>query len=258
MEEDKTNICNIVPSPFDPRDWEFEGITLTANQPNTPKQFICDNLRPVKSQGSRGTCVAMSLSCVKEYQETVDNSELFREDFSPNSLYFYRSTENGGMYCRNALKILQEKGMCREDLFPYTKKKEPKKIPKEAVKEALEYRIKSYAQVHTIDGVKAALLNYGPLLAAFPYYKNGKAEFWVKPSLSAPLDGGHAVALVGWNEKGFIIRNSWGKGWNGDGHVLYPYSQWGSHWEIWSCIDLDTNYLPKLRKKHLFTQLCCL
>jgi len=254
--EDKTNICNILPSPFDARDWQYEGIALTSDEPKFPKKFICNHLRSVKDQGKRGTCVAMTLSCVKEYQETVDNPLLGEQLFSPESVYYYRTTTDGGMYCRNAMKILKEHGMCREVTFPYFNHTDPKMIPKEAVKEAKHYTIKSYARVETQDGVKSALLNYGPLMIAFPYYSNGKAEFWRKPKVDTPIDGGHAVTIVGWNETGFIIRNSWGKGWNGDGHVIYPYSDWGSHWEIWSCIDLDTNYLPNLPKRNLFTRFC--
>ena len=51
--------------------------------------------------------------------------------------------------------------------------------------------------------------------------------------------GGHAVSIVGWNEEGFIIRNSWGKMWNGNGHVIYSYEDFedGMHWEIWTTID---------------------
>ena len=81
----------------------------------------------------------------------------------------------------------------------------------------------------------------GPLLFAFPYYENGLAEFW-KPT--GPFGGGHAVACVGWNEKGFIIRNSWGPDWNGDGYVIYDFKDWGMHWELWSAVDEQTQWTP--------------
>jgi len=252
--DDKTKICKVTPSPHDTRDWQYEGLTMTSIK--FPTKFMTKHLRPVKDQGIRGTCVAMALSCTKEYQETIDNPELYNELFSPNSVYFYREVPFG-MYCRNAMKILKEKGMCREPLFPYSKTIEPKAIPPLAVKEASYYTIKSYAKVETIDGAKSALLNYGPLLIAFPYYNNGKAEFWKKPTIDAPINGGHAVAIVGWDETGFILRNSWGEKWNGNGHVIYPYGEWGSHWEIWSCIDLETTYLPDLGSPNIFKRLLC-
>lgn len=258
---DRSSICNVIPSPFDPRDWVYEARVVSAVKGIVlPEKFMCEYLRPVKNQGGRGTCVAFALSAVKECQETHDNEEFGEELMSPNSVYIYREPTSG-MYPRNAMKILKEKGMCTERLFPYSGNEEPKAIPKEAEEEALNYRIKSYAQVSTIQGVKEALVEYGPLLIAFPYYNNGSAQFWVKPTINKAADGGHGVAIVGWDENGFIIRNSWGPKWNGNGHVTYPYDQWGSHWEIWSCIDEDTNYIPdhlKNQPKPKDKKWCCM
>lgn len=248
--ENRSAICNIVPSPYDSRDWKYEArIASSVSNVKIPKEYRCRDLTPVKNQGQRGTCVAMTLSCTKEFQEGIENPLMKGELMSPNSLYFYRMPDHG-MYCRNALKILREKGMCTERVFPYTDN-EPESISKKAVKEALRYRVKSYAKVETIKGAKRAILEYGPLLIAFPYFDNGSARFWVQPTINSEHDGGHAVAVIGWNKEGFIIRNSWGDKWNGDGHVIYPYDEWGSHWELWSCVDENSDYLPEhlLRKK---------
>ena len=46
-------------------------------------------------------------------------------------------------------------------------------------------------------------------------------------------------------EEGFIIRNSWGENWNGDGYTLYKYTDWGKHWEIWCTIDKDFIPIPE-------------
>jgi C1A family cysteine protease len=244
VEPDRSNICNLEPSPFDGRDWKFESrVNSVVANVKMPNEFLCSHLRKIKDQGRRGTCVAMTLSCMKEVQETFELPELKDDLMSPNSLYFYRKPESG-MYCRNAMKILQEKGMCLEKTFPYTMKEEPEAIPEEAIKEASNYVIKSYARVDTIEGAKKALVEFGPLMIAFPYYSNGKPEFWQKPSIDSPVDGGHAVAVVGWNKEGFVLRNSWGENWNGDGHVVYPFAEWGAHWELWSSIDDKKNYVP--------------
>lgn len=240
--ENKSSICNIVPSPYDERDWIFEAKVCTSID-DVPQTFKCKNILPVKNQGKRGTCVAMTLSCVKEYQEATEHSAMKGVKMSPNSLYIYRKPSSG-MYCRNAMKLLQEKGMCTEKKFPYSKTTEPTKIPDAAVKEALNFRIKSYARIETVAGTKRALMESGPLLIAFPYYKNGKPQFWRKPNMSSKADGGHAVTIIGWTKDGFIIRNSWGKSWNGDGHVMYPYSDWGMHWEIWASIDSESDVIP--------------
>ena len=59
--------------------------------------------------------------------------------------------------------------------------------------------------------------------------------------------------LVGYNEDGFIVRNSWGHNWGNQGYSIYEYNDWGSHWEIWTTIDLDNDikYIPSKNK-------CCI
>lgn len=251
LKVDRSEICKVKPSPYDARDWQFEAFkrgrrAISSSETPLPATYLCTGLPPIKNQGSRGTCVAMSLSAMKEFQENHDNPLPNSKSYvmSPNSVYFYRGVESG-MYCRSAMQILQTYGICNEKLFPYSKTEEPKTIPEEAVKEATNYVIKSYAQVTTIEGAKQAIIEYGPLLIAFPYYSNGLAEFWIKPSVNAEVAGGHAVSVIGWNEKGFVLRNSWGASWNLNGQVVYPFEQWGSHWEIWSSIDEETNYVPQ-------------
>ncbi|WP_459803201.1 C1 family peptidase [Herbidospora sp. RD11066] len=38
--------------------------------------------------------------------------------------------------------------------------------------------------------------------------------------------GGHAFALVGYDETGFLVQNSWGPGWAGQGFATLPYTEW--------------------------------
>lgn len=52
--------------------------------------------------------------------------------------------------------------------------------------------------------------------------------------------GGHAVTVVGYNKKGFILRNSWGSNWGDNGYVIFPYSDFGMQWEIWTTIDANS------------------
>jgi hypothetical protein len=45
------------------------------------------------------------------------------------------------------------------------------------------------------------------------------------------------VTIVGYTKEGFILRNSWGADWADKGYVIYPFGDFGAHWEIWSTID---------------------
>ena len=45
------------------------------------------------------------------------------------------------------------------------------------------------------------------------------------------------MTVIGYTKEGFIIRNSWGVFWGDKGYCIYPYSDWGAHYEIWTTID---------------------
>ena len=50
----------------------------------------------------------------------------------------------------------------------------------------------------------------------------------VPPRIAAMVQktGGHAFALVGFNERGFVVQNSWGTGWGASGFAVLPYEDW--------------------------------
>lgn len=57
--------------------------------------------------------------------------------------------------------------------------------------------------------------------------KNG---YWVIPRQKASLsDGGHAFAIVGYNQDGFIVHNSWGTDWGTKGRAVLRYEDWLDH-----------------------------
>ena len=55
--------------------------------------------------------------------------------------------------------------------------------------------------------------------------------------------GFHAVMVYGYNEKGWLCQNSWGKNWNDDGRFIYPYSE--EFREAWSFVDADSEDIVK-------------
>lgn len=46
--------------------------------------------------------------------------------------------------------------------------------------------------------------------------------------------GGHAFAIVGYNEVGFLVQNSWGDQWGNGGYATLPYDDWlDSAYDAW-------------------------
>ena len=94
------------------------------------------------------------------------------------------------------------------------------------------YRTAAWSYVSTtsptVDAIKDALYNYGPLVTTmdvytdFFSYKSGVYSY-----VSGTLAGGHAVLIVGYEDIGqyFIVKNSWGIGWGEGGFFNIAYSQ---------------------------------
>ena len=225
------------PSPFDKRDWMAETIYSENIQlPETVDYRF--QLHAVRNQGLQGTCAAQTAACMKEWQEKKDVD--FNQYMSPQFIYNNRENQiSEGMYGRDVMRILSNLGSCSEKSYPYHRIDVPEGIDKKVYDEAKNYKIKSYAQVNTIDGLKKALYVNGPCYISFIVYNNG-IKMW-KPKKGDKRLGGHAMTVVGYNKDGFIIRNSWGPYWGDKGYCYYPYSEWGSHMEIWTTID-DMSY----------------
>lgn len=94
-----------------------------------------------------------------------------------------------------------------------------------------EKLITDYAKIGTVASLKTAILLNGPCIGALPVY-NESTTFWEGSS----LQGGHAIAITGWNDKGFIIRNSWGDSWGNNGYTILPYENFNKFLELWTLI----------------------
>lgn len=233
-------VSGVIPSPHDPRDYIAESIyhDIGVEEGGYPDTLdLRDDLPAVRNQGTRGTCAAFAAAAIKEWQEHTDSG--YTGKMSPEFVYFYRSNKpDAGMFSRDVMKILTERGCCTEGELPYQKTETtvPAVIPADIDVSAVNYCIKEYAAVKTIEGLKTSLYQNGPCYIAFPVY-DVRPQFWRKSSPDTQAIGGHAVTVVGYTTDGFIIRNSWGTTFGDAGYVIYPYADFGMHWEIWSSID---------------------
>ena len=64
--------------------------------------------------------------------------------------------------------------------------------------------------------------------------KDGRRMTVIERPPDAALVGGHAYALVGYNEVGFLVQNSWGPEWGRNGCATLPYDDWlESAYDAW-------------------------
>lgn len=97
---------------------------------------------------------------------------------------------------------------------------------------AAKYRIKSYHNLgRNLKRWKLWLAHNGPILTRLGVDRtwdlatqnNGKLDSYQPDTVR----GGHAVCLVGYTNKHFIVRNSWGENWgdNGFAYASYDYAK---------------------------------
>lgn len=253
MEEKKYKL-DLLPSPVDCRDYMVDSIFYkTIKLPETLDYRT--ELLPIRDQGHQGSCSAMTAAVIKEWQEYRELE--YVGYMSPQFVYNQRQYKHRqGMTPRDTMKILKEKGIVPEKIYPYGTRT---KITQKILSLAQNFKIRAYGRINTIYSAKTALITDGPLYAGFPVYSEEKPKFWKQENLSQKSIGGHAVAIVGWTKDSFIIRNSWGVDWGYEGYCYYPFDEWGSHWEIWSTIDADScmEKLEKMIKKYKSNRSKC-
>ncbi len=241
----ENNLANAQWSPFDIRDYQADYIfSKEVFIPNEYDPRKTKEVQPIRDQTQQGSCVAFSVAAIKEWQEKKNTG--FDDFMSPQFIYNLRFNQDGqGMYLRDAMNILKNYGILPEERFPYTERiGNSGTISQDQFEEAKNYRIQGYAQITGIDTLKTAIYKNGPCVAAFPYY--GGTYFWRRPNEITQPVSAHAVSIVGYNKEGFIIKNSWGPEFGDKGYIVYPYSDWGLHGEIWTTFD-DTSSKPDPR-----------
>jgi len=101
---------------------------------------------------------------------------------------------------------LQKRGIPTKSEFRYGAEEYPS--AEDIYQSARGRRLSGFSRIHTIDGVKHALVENGPVFIALPLYNNGPA-FW-KSDKADQAHKFHAVAVEGYDTNGFFFRNSWG------------------------------------------------
>lgn len=167
MEEIK-RVMGVLPGKKDIRDFKFKRNKVMSV--NFPVVYECPIKTMIKDQGSVGSCAAHSAAEILEYH--FPNTKM-----STNFLYgiHYKlyGTEGPGMYLRDALKIMKQYGDPIYDLCSGNNEvkgvysiAEKAFADEEVMKNAELYKISAYTKVSSVEDIKYALVNYGPVYIA--------------------------------------------------------------------------------------------
>ena len=264
----KKSSGNSVKKPVRPDALDFRDLEFRPNIGKAPAPTWWPDLRlPVKHQGDTGACTGFSLALVVEYLL----KKAKRDTAAPISSFMLYSMArryddipgfkaDTGSSVRAGLKGWHKHGAASESLWPQFEMPPAQADPKQALQDwwldAVRRPLGAYYRIDpvAIRDMHAAINEVGALYvsAACPdswnagwdvkqpaqrpngFGAKGGAIFKIPFQKAPASEGGHAFAIVGYNEQGFLIQNSWGEEWGTRGLAILTYDDWlVNGWDCW-------------------------
>jgi C1A family cysteine protease len=192
-----------------------------------------DYVTPVKDQGNCGSCWAFATTGALESATLISGVSTDPNlDLAEQILVSCSGAGNcGGGYISYASDFIRDTGLPLESCYPYTAKNGKCRAACSSWWLST-YKITKWNWVTTtsptVDAIKTALYNYGPLVTTMDVY----TDFFsygsgVYKYVLGNYAGGHAVLIVGYDDldQYFIVKNSWGTDWGESGYFRIAYSE---------------------------------
>lgn len=218
-----------------------KGMTL-SNSVNIIQNNELPKCQVPYDQGCLGSCTANAISFAYVFDEIKQNNNC---KIIPSRLFIYYNernienntdTDSGARLCDSA-KILNEIGVCDENIWSYDCSKFAVQPPEQCYIEAAKFKTMKFTNINIpknhsllLTTLKCALSNNNPIVFGFTVYDSFESKLTEEtgimhlPLINESVLGGHAVVLVGYDDdfiwdancgmKGvFMVRNSWGTEW---------------------------------------------
>lgn len=242
----------VVPDRLDLRDRLYEPAVAKA----PPARL--DSLRPrpggktitlpVLDQGATSACTGFALSNVANYL-LIRAGRAREAPVAPFMIYSmarrydeFPGTRDEGSSLRGAMKGWYKHGVCASGLWKTIDMPPAKKDPADDWWQDAALRpLGAYYRVDTrsVSDMHVALDEVGVVYASAVCHAGweeglrlpaARRRGWRIPFRKAgPADGGHAFVIVGYDEHGFLVLNSWGKAWGDGGLATLTYEDWLAH-----------------------------
>jgi hypothetical protein len=219
--------------PPDIRDRMYEP-ALIQLQPHLDNR---SSVSKILDQGQEGACTGFGLAAVIN----LLNARTRSLEFSASTRMLYELAKKhdewpgedyAGSSCRGAIRGWKNMGVCSEEDWPYAAD-QLGGLTIERARAARSHPLGAYYRLRPeINDYHAALNEVGAIYVSADVHSG-----WSNPRRAARSDlalirpsdrqtGGHAFAIVGYDERGFIVQNSWGPGWGSKGFALWLYEDW--------------------------------
>jgi pimeloyl-ACP methyl ester carboxylesterase len=223
-------IKNAQPDVPDQRDWMYEPplIQLRDTIPAPPPEQL-----HILDQKSEGACTGFAVAAVinRLYQLAGQDVRV-----SPRMLYEMAKRHDewpgeayDGSSLRGAIHGWKNMGVCTEKLWPY-RVRDTSDLTIEQAKNAREHTIGAYYRLKPEISAFHAALNEAGVVSVSARVHRG----WDNPANGQirqhqRIEGGHAFVIVGYDDKGFWVQNSWGTSWGNHGLAHWTYEDWISN-----------------------------
>jgi hypothetical protein len=240
------------PDPAEDNRLDLPAAQYLAASPPTTGFNLEHLLPPVQDQGGGSSCVLFSFAQVlhaAHVRQGIKEPELCSIQHGWWLCRFEAGTHqhNTGTYTRRAVRLSNERGVCRARHMPYDPGAYAKPPPVMADRMAADQKAtwaeklgrspfecrrlppKSVMRAQQTRESCAAGL---PVIAGFDIserFRRGELDFSqpiMPPEAGEPMAGGHAMVVYGYDERGnLLVRNSWGTDWGLSGNCIIS-PQW--------------------------------
>jgi pimeloyl-ACP methyl ester carboxylesterase len=212
----------------DTRDWIYQPTLMKL------KDFIDPDVhtrRSILDQKSEGACTGFALAGAINILHQRSGRKVL---VSPRMLYEMAKRNDewpgeayDGSSLRGAIHGWKNMGVCEDQCWPYRVGNKKGSLTIDAAKNARNYTLGAYYRLKpVISHFHAALTEVGVIVVSAKIHKGWDSADGGIIEQFENTAGGHAFIIVGYNEKGFWIQNSWGKGWGDNGVALWTYEDW--------------------------------
>lgn len=222
------HITNAAPDLPDARDWYYRPALINlASRIDPPR-----NLH-ILDQQDEPACTGFALAAVINYlnQQRGDDEK----KVSMRMLYEmakrndeWQGEDYSGSSCRGAIKGWYNMGVADESLWSYEANK-PGSFSVAAAKNARANTVGAYYRLnHRVSDFHAALNEAGVIYCSARVHLGWQHKQVIDGTISTNdnYSGSHAFAIVGYDDTGFWVQNSWGEQWGREGLAIWSYADW--------------------------------
>jgi hypothetical protein len=245
-------VVNAMPDPFDARDLEYRPrLQLLPDLEDVRAREVAHHVYHQAGQSCTGHAVATVVNIVNAHASIARGEAEPPRRVSPYMLYRlarrydeFAGEADAGSSLRGALKGWFHHGVALEE--HWNPDAEPELDDPMLVEQSRQCPLGAYYRVNKLrlDDVQSAITELRGVAvtagthdgwsAPVEVTKDGVTRSVIRRRAHHQERAGHAFVLVGYNEIGFLIQNSWGEAWGDGGFATLPYDDWlDSSWDAW-------------------------